>query len=604
MSNIYISTVLNYGPELPSTTNLQDGALFFKTADPNGGLYIYNLSQDTQTGMVGDQLGKQWNQIVSLSAGSLFVPLAGGTMTGTLKVGGEGSIGGVSISPSAGAGFNPGVVAFLNGAGGEAGSIGWNQANSRLQITGPWVFATTPKVLTNDVWHAGNDGSGSGLDADLLDGQDGLFYRNASNMNAGALALVRGGTAADLSSSAPGGVVWRAGGALGVTAAGTSGHVLRSNGTAAPSWVDLTTLVPAPTWTAITGMQTGVVDFGVTGNAVSTRARPSLFFTMSSSGGADMEPAEFPAGSITGFDAPNTSGMGANQVGLTVTGFGSSGSRAVQLAANWDFEELAPSGGLRYRVNDTTGTITSWGAWRTVWDQGNLTSLSQLTNDAGFIGAAGLANYVLKAGDTMSGALTTPLIQLTGGFAVSSIDHDTITLYGASTGGSLSIQAPTTPTTNAIFNVTSTGSNYVFNGHINGEKFRINSAGAVAAQVTGDFQATGNVIAYASDARLKKNIQPIENASEKVAALVGYSYDWDMELCSKLNFYPSQQHEHGVIAQEVEKILPDAVAAAPFNSDYKTVRYERLVALLIAAVREQKEEIEQLKRQVAVLVSR
>ncbi len=46
-------------------------------------------------------------------------------------------------------------------------------------------------VLGNTVWHAGNDGAGSGLDADLLDGQDGSFYRNASNINAGTLADAR-----------------------------------------------------------------------------------------------------------------------------------------------------------------------------------------------------------------------------------------------------------------------------------------------------------------------------------------------------------------------------------------------------------------------------
>jgi hypothetical protein len=39
----------------------------------------------------------------------------------------------------------------------------------------------------NTIWHAGNDGSGSGLDADLLDGQDGAYYRNASNINAGTI---------------------------------------------------------------------------------------------------------------------------------------------------------------------------------------------------------------------------------------------------------------------------------------------------------------------------------------------------------------------------------------------------------------------------------
>jgi hypothetical protein len=320
-------------------------------------------------------------------------------------------------------------------------------------------------------------------------------------------------------------------------------------------------------------------------------------------GAASSAPAAFPPTSVIGYDAYGSTDVPPYSVGITISGTGA-GVRQAQLNFVWNFEEDAPAGGIQYRVNDDTSNTGAWGAWRTVWDQGNLTSLSQLTNDAGFVDASGLANYVAKSGDTMTGALTTPSVIIPGGFVSSSINHNVITLNGTNSGGALSIQAPAGPTSNAIFTVFSATSNYIFNGHPNTERFRINSTAAVAARATGDFEATGNVIAYASDGRLKKNIKPIEGASEKVASLVGYSYDWDMELCRKLNFYPTQQHEHGVIAQEVEQVLPDAVAPAPFNSDYKTVRYERLVALLIAAVREQKEEIDRLKAQVAALASR
>ena len=55
-------------------------------------------------------------------------------------------------------------------------------SNTELQIDG------------NKIWHAGNDGAGSGLDADLLDGQHGSYYRNASNINAGTLDAARLGT--------------------------------------------------------------------------------------------------------------------------------------------------------------------------------------------------------------------------------------------------------------------------------------------------------------------------------------------------------------------------------------------------------------------------
>lgn len=54
-----------------------------------------------------------------------------------------------------------------------------------------WEFRETPKAGSYDIWHAGNDGSASGLDADLLDGQHGSYFRNASNLNAGTLSNAR-----------------------------------------------------------------------------------------------------------------------------------------------------------------------------------------------------------------------------------------------------------------------------------------------------------------------------------------------------------------------------------------------------------------------------
>jgi hypothetical protein len=133
-------------------------------------------------------------------------------------------------------------VSFTDGSGGQQASLGWNEANSRFEITGTWRFTATPTVNGNTAWHAGNDGSGSGLDADLLDGQDGLFYRNAGNINAGTLALERGGAASDLSSSAQGAVIYRAATSLAATAAGTLGQVLSSNGSGAPSWINQSAL--------------------------------------------------------------------------------------------------------------------------------------------------------------------------------------------------------------------------------------------------------------------------------------------------------------------------------------------------------------------------
>lgn len=60
-----------------------------------------------------------------------------------------------------------------------------------ISSSGGVNFNTTPTVGADNIWHAGNDGTGSGLDADLLDGQQGSFYQSASNINAGTLNQAR-----------------------------------------------------------------------------------------------------------------------------------------------------------------------------------------------------------------------------------------------------------------------------------------------------------------------------------------------------------------------------------------------------------------------------
>lgn len=123
-------------------------------------------------------------------------------------------------------------------------------------------------------------------------------------------------------------------------------------------------------------------------------------------------------------------------------------------------------------------------------------------------------------------------------------------------------------------------------------KMSINGTGLTVSG-TGSFSS--NVTAYSSDARLKTNLKAIENPVQKLFHIGGYEYDWNMPLCEKEGFQPYLKHEHGVVAQEVQKIIPDAVRPAPFNDKYLTVQYDRLVPLLIEAIKELKREIETLK---------
>ena len=101
-------------------------------------------------------------------------------------------------------------------------------------------------------------------------------------------------------------------------------------------------------------------------------------------------------------------------------------------------------------------------------------------------------------------------------------------------------------------------------------------------------QSKGEVIAYyASDRRLKDNITPISNPLEKLAKINGYEFDWNE------NQQVYKGHDVGVIAQEIEEILPELVTTRD-NGD-KAVKYEKLAAFLISVVKEQQKQIDELK---------
>jgi hypothetical protein len=114
----------------------------------------------------------------------------------------------------------------------------------------------------------------------------------------------------------------------------------------------------------------------------------------------------------------------------------------------------------------------------------------------------------------------------------------------------------------------------------------------VAAGTTGEIRASYNITSNYSDDRLKDRGTNIENALEKVLSLNGFHYTPN-QIAQDFG-YPMTE-EVGVSAQEVQAVLPEIVVAAPIDDQYLTVRYERLVPLLIEAIKEQQAQIEELK---------
>ena len=91
-----------------------------------------------------------------------------------------------------------------------------------------------------------------------------------------------------------------------------------------------------------------------------------------------------------------------------------------------------------------------------------------------------------------------------------------------------------------------------------------------------------------SDRNLKENIQVIQNPIEKVQSIQGVSFDWKEYKQSSL----------GVIAQDVEKVLPELVSE---NDGKKAVNYNGLIGLLIEAVKEQQQQINTLRQEIEEL---
>ena len=115
--------------------------------------------------------------------------------------------------------------------------------------------------------------------------------------------------------------------------------------------------------------------------------------------------------------------------------------------------------------------------------------------------------------------------------------------------------------------------------------------------IVGDGLFTGNITAYySSDISLKDNIRPIESAIFKVKQIRGVTFDWN-EKAGKIE--QQKGHDVGLIAQEVEKVLPEVIQIR--KDGIKAIAYEKVVPLLVEAIKEQQTTIENLESRLKLL---
>jgi hypothetical protein len=110
--------------------------------------------------------------------------------------------------------------------------------------------------------------------------------------------------------------------------------------------------------------------------------------------------------------------------------------------------------------------------------------------------------------------------------------------------------------------------------------------------ISGELRVTGDIYAFTtlspSDRDLKLSIRPIQDSLDKLSTLSGNHFEWDKERSGR------EGADVGVIAQEVQSVLPEAVNLA--SNGYLAVSYEKIIPLLIEAIKELKKQVDQLRK--------
>ncbi len=424
------------------------------------------------------------------------------------------------------------------------------------------------------------DGASSGLDADLLDGQHASAFYLATNPNG---YTSNTGTVTSVTGTAP---IVSSGGntpAISISAATTS--AAGSMSSADKTKLDgIATNANNYTLPAATSTVRGGVELfsdtvqSVAANAVSATASRSYGIQVNSDGQAvvNVPWTDTNSGgtvtSVTG-TAPIVSSGGTTPA-ISISAATTSAAGSMSAADKTKLDGIATSAN-NYTLPAATSTAL-----------GGIELFSDTVQSvaANAVSATASRTYGIQVNAAGQAVVNVPWV-----------DTDTNTTYSAGTGLTL-----TTTTFSVNYGTTSTTACVGNDSRLSDARQATNTntqlaslgVGTAASGTAGEIRATNNVTAYYSDDRLKTKLGLIDNALEKVLSLSGFYYEAN-STAQALGYEVKQ--EVGVSAQEVQAVMPEVVAPAPIDDRYLTVRYERLVPLLIEAIKEQQQQINKLK---------
>jgi len=215
---------------------------------------------------------------------------------------------------------------------------------------------------------------------------------------------------------------------------------------------------------------------------------------------------------------------------------------------------------VAFTDSNITGSAASWSSSRTITLAGDLSGSVSIDGTANVTLTATVAANSVALGTDTTGDYVTSLVAGTG-----------VSLLNNSGEGA-------TPTV-SIGQAVATS---------DAVQFARIGVGMTPSGTAGRIDALNDVVAFStSDARMKKNVANISNALEKVLSLNGVTFTWD-ETMKEHHGYEGR--DTGVIAQDVEKVLPEVVQVR--ENGYMAVKYEKMIGLLVEAIKEMNEKLE------------